>query len=272
MMAPLLLEVERVSKAFGALKALDEVSICVPKGRITGLIGPNGSGKSTLFDIITGFQKADSGTIHFEGERIDGAPPHRIASRRLMRTFQFTEGGQRLTAVENLLAAAAGQREHNLIAAALNVPDLLRRELENLARARHILGFLGLKGVSNEYVGNLSGGQRKLVDLGRMFMAQPALALLDEPTAGVSPTLIGVILDVLTTMNHSDGISLVIVEHNMGVISEICDYVYVLDAGRLIAEGSPEVVRKDERVLRSYLGRGDATRDDSRGSASHAPA
>jgi ABC-type branched-subunit amino acid transport system ATPase component len=272
MTAPPLLEVERVSKAFGALKALEEVSISVPKGRITGLIGPNGSGKSTLFDIITGFQKAHSGTIHFDGERIDGSPPHRIASRGLIRTFQFSEGGERLTAVENLLAATGGQREHNLIAAALNVSGFLHRERENLARARRVLGLLDLKGVANEYVGNLSGGQRKLVDLGRIFMAQPALALLDEPTAGVSPTMIGVILDALRAMNRTDGISLVIVEHNMGVIFEICDYVYVLDTGRLIAEGSAEVVQKNERVLRSYLGRGDAARDDTRGGTSHAPA
>lgn len=249
-----LLEVKEISKSFDGLLALQHVSLGVEKGQIVGLIGPNGSGKSTLFDIITGFQKSDGGEIVYRGRPIGGLSPQQIAQQGLVRTFQLSEGGQRLTAFENLLAAA-DQDEHNLFASAVKLRSLRRRERENLERAKDILELLGLSPMANEYVGELSGGQRKLVDLGRVFMADPTLSLLDEPTAGVNPTLINVILDTLKRMNHEHGISLLIVEHNMRVIRDLCDYVYVLDAGSLICEGTPEVVQSDARVLEIYLGR-----------------
>jgi ABC-type branched-subunit amino acid transport system ATPase component len=250
-----MLEVREVSKRFDALAALQGVSLTVGRGQIVGLIGPNGSGKSTLFDIISGFQAADRGAIDFEGMPILGKPSHAIAHLGLMRTFQLSEGGQRLTAVENLLASAQGQLEANLVAAVLRLPQVLATERENLARAKEVLALLGLSHVANEYVSYLSGGQRKLIDLGRMFMAKPKLCLLDEPTAGVHPTLINVILEALKRLRDEQGITLLIVEHNMEVISEVCEKVYVLDAGTLISEGSPEAIQADERVLASYLGR-----------------
>jgi neutral amino acid transport system ATP-binding protein len=250
-----MLEVQGVSKSFEALAALQNVSLEVGQGRIVGLIGPNGSGKSTLFDIISGFQRADAGRVTFRGARIDHRPPHAIAHAGLMRTFQLSEGGQRLTAIENLLAAAQDQVEANLPAALLGLARLIRTERANLARAREVLQLLGLAQVANEYVGNLSGGQRKLVDLGRILMAKPVLCLLDEPTAGVNPTLIEVILEALRVMWRDQGITLLIVEHNMEVVSAICETVYVLDAGVVIAEGTPESIQRDERVLSSYLGR-----------------
>jgi ABC-type branched-subunit amino acid transport system ATPase component len=145
--------------------------------------------------------------------------------------------------------------EANLIGAVLGVGRVISVERENLSRARDVLDLLGLARLGNEYVGNLSGGQRKLIDLGRVFMATPRLCLLDEPTAGVNPTLINVILDALKRMRSEQGITLLIVEHNMQVISEICEKVYVLDAGMLLAEGTPEAIQTDERVLASYLGR-----------------
>jgi neutral amino acid transport system ATP-binding protein len=249
-----MLEVEGVSKSFEALAALQNVNLSVAHGRIVGLIGPNGSGKSTLFDIISGFQRADRGTVTFRGVRIDHRPPHAIAHAGLMRTFQLSEGGQRLTAFENLLAAAQDQVEANLPGAVLGLPRLLRTERANLTRAKEMLALLGLLSVANEYVGNLSGGQRKLVDLGRILMAGPALCLLDEPTAGVNPALIEVILDALLVMRR-EGITLLIVEHNMEVVSAICETVYVLDAGVVIAAGTPASIQGDERVLTSYLGR-----------------
>lgn len=255
------LEVRGIHKSFGGLTALEDVSLRVEKGRVVGLIGPNGSGKSTLFDIVTGFQKADTGGASFMDRRIDHLLPHEIVHLGLMRTFQLSEGGERLTALENLLASAGDQREHNLIASVLYLGGLLRRERDNLAKAKEILDLLGLDQVANEYVGNLSGGQRKLIDLGRVFMARPALCLLDEPTAGVNPTLVHVILDALKRMN-SEGITVFIVEHNMQVISEVCDHVYVLDAGMLISEGSPESIQVDDRVLQSYLGRSRAVGGD----------
>jgi len=250
-----MLDVRGISKSFDKLAALQDVSLMVEPGSIVGLIGPNGSGKSTLFDIISGFQTADAGTISFEGRRILGKLPHAIAHLGLMRTFQLSEGGQRLTAIENLLTSAQNQIEANLVGAVLGVGRVIAVERENLSRAQDILGLLGLAHLGNEYVGNLSGGQRKLIDLGRVFMARPRLCLLDEPTAGVNPTLINVILDALKRMRSEQDITLLIVEHNMQVISEICEKVYVLDAGMLLSEGTPEAIQADERVLASYLGR-----------------
>jgi ABC-type branched-subunit amino acid transport system ATPase component len=250
-----MLEVQGISKSFEALSVLQGVSLGVMKGRIVGLIGPNGSGKSTLFDIISGFQRAAAGTVTFNGTRIDHWPPHAIAHAGLMRTFQLSEGGQRLTALENMLAAAQNQIEANLPGAVLGLARMIRTERANLNRAKEVLALLGLTHIANEYVGNLSGGQRKLVDLGRVLMAKPTLCLLDEPTAGVNPALIEVILDALRVMQLNEGITLLIVEHNMEVVSAICETVHVLDAGVLIAQGTPESIQRDERVLTSYLGR-----------------
>lgn len=249
-----LLQVSKISKTFETLMVLRDVSLGVERGKITGLIGPNGSGKSTLFDIISGFEHADEGQVVLNGRRIDGLAPHHICRYGLMRSFQLSEGGQRLTALENLLASATNQRESDLLGAVFGVVPLLRRERENLVRARRILELLRLEHVANEYVANLSGGQRKLIDLGRILMAQPALCLLDEPTAGVNPSLITVILEALRTMNAEFGITIFVVEHNMRVISDICSTVYVLDSGTIICVGTPSEVQSNERVLRSYLG------------------
>jgi branched-chain amino acid transport system ATP-binding protein len=251
-----LLSVRGITKSFDRLAVLQSVSLRINRGQVVGLIGPNGSGKSTLFDIIAGFQQCDEGKIVFRDRSIMGLAPDQIARRGLMRTFQMSEGGQRLTALENLLSAAPDQNEKNLLYGVAKFRAVRRREREQLDRAKAILEFLGLDSVKNEYVGNLSGGQRKLIDLGRVFMARPSLSLLDEPTAGVNPALIPVVLHNLRRMNREGGISLLIVEHNMQVIRELCDYVYVLDAGILICDGLPEAVQTDPRVLEIYLGRG----------------
>jgi ABC-type branched-subunit amino acid transport system ATPase component len=258
---PAMLEVVSVSKSFAALKALRDVTLRVDEGQIVGLIGPNGSGKSTLFDIISGFQRADAGEITFRGQPIHGRAPHAIANLGLIRTFQHSEGGQRMTAIENLLAAARNQIEANLPAALLRVPHVLSVERDNLARARNVLSLLGLTHVGNERVGNLSGGQRKLVDLGRVLMARPRVCLLDEPTAGVNPSLINVIIDALVVMRRDEGITLLIVEHNMQVVSELCEKVYVLAAGAVIAEGTPDAIQQDDAVITSYLGRARAVNE-----------
>ena len=251
-----MLEVVSLSKSFTALRALQDVSLRVSAGQIVGLIGPNGSGKSTLFDIITGFQRRDEGKVLFNGVPIQGASPHAIARLGLIRTFQHSEGGQRMTALENLMASARDQIEANLPAALLQLPQVLRVERANLIRAKEVLALLGLTNVGNEYVGNLSGGQRKLVDLGRVLIAKPQLCLLDEPTAGVNPSLINVIIDALVVMRRDEGITLLIVEHNMRAVSELCEKVYVLAAGKVIAEGTPAEIQTHEEVITSYLGRG----------------
>ena len=260
-----LLRVAGVSKAFGGLQALAGVSLTVPEGAVVGLIGPNGSGKSTLFDDISGFQRCDCGEISYRSARIEHSSPDEIARFGLVRTFQMSEGGLRLTAIENLMAAVPGQQEHKLLASLTRLRAALRAERRHLSRAREVIALLGLGAVADEYLGNLSGGQRKLIDLGRIFMARPRLSLLDEPTAGVNPGLIRVIVDALSTMNREEGISLLIVEHNMGVVQECCDHVYVLDSGRVICEGTPAEVSVDARVLESYLGSARVTSDEEAG-------
>lgn len=250
-----LLSVNGVSKSFGGLQALNDVSLRVEDGLVTGLIGPNGSGKSTLFEIISGFQKADTSRIEFKGWSVDALAPHQIGQLGLLRTFQLSEGGERLTVLENLLSAASNLHEHRLLNSIIRFRSVLAQERENLNRAKEVVELLGLTSVQNEYAGNLSGGQRKLLDLGRVFMSGATLCLLDEPTAGVNPTLVNTILDALKSMNRDRGITVFVVEHNMRVVSEICDYVYVLDAGAVIAEGPPDKVQSDDRVLEVYLGR-----------------
>lgn len=250
-----LLSVSGVSKSFGGLQALDDVSLHIKQGLVTGLIGPNGSGKSTLFEIISGFQKADTSRIEFKGVAIDTMAPYQIGGLGLLRTFQLSEGGERLTVLENLLSAAADLNEHRLVGSIIRFRSVLAQERTNLAKAKDVVNLLGLTPVQNEYAGNLSGGQRKLLDIGRVFMSGATLCLLDEPTAGVNPTLVNTILDALKHMNREREITVFVVEHNMRVITEICDYVYVLDAGAVIAEGTPDQVQQDDRVLEIYLGR-----------------
>jgi neutral amino acid transport system ATP-binding protein len=256
--APLAEDIFRVralTKSFGPMTVLQDVSLDVGRDEIVGLIGPNGSGKSTLFNVVSGFERPDSGTVELKGRRIDGLEPHEIVASGLVRTFQLSQGGLRLTAIENLLAAAPGQEEHRLLAAILHPRAVVARERANLARAREVLSLLGLKSVGNEYLGNLSGGQRKLIDIGRMLMIRPELCLFDEPTAGVNPTLINVILDALKRIREAEGLSILVIEHNMRVVSEICERVYVLGAGRIIAEGTPEEIQTNPQVLEVYLGR-----------------
>jgi len=250
--APILF-IEGISKSF-LLPVLNGVSLEVPAGGIVGLIGPNGSGKSTLFNVISGFERPDSGSVLLRGERIDGLLPHAIANRGLMRTFQLSQGGLKLTAIENLIVAAPDHAEHRLFANLVNPRRVLRRERALVESAAEILSLLGLAEVANEYLGNLSGGQRKLIDIGRMLMARPAICLFDEPTAGVNPVLINVILSALRVMNEELGFTILLVEHNMRVVNELCHFVYVLSAGQIMVAGTPDEVRADDRVIASYMG------------------
>jgi ABC-type branched-subunit amino acid transport system ATPase component len=258
-----MLSVVGVSKSF-LLPVLSDVSLEVPERGVVGLIGPNGSGKSTLFNVISGFERPDGGRVLLRGERIDGLLPHEIAHRGLMRTFQLSQGGLRLTAIENLMVAAPEHAEHRLFANLANPRRVLRRERVLVERAAGILSLLGLTAVANEYLGNLSGGQRKLIDIGRMLMARAAICLFDEPTAGVNPVLIDVILAALRSMNEEQGFTILLIEHNMRTVSELCRFVYVLSAGQIIAAGSPQEVRADDRVIASYIGHGHASAERRR--------
>jgi neutral amino acid transport system ATP-binding protein len=233
---PPILEIAGVTKRFGGVTAVNGCSLALPPGRIYGLIGPNGSGKTTLFNCITGLLLRDAGTIRFRGERIDGLPTHRITRLGLGRTFQVIRVFPELTALENLLVVTGGDH-----AAAL-------------ARARELLAFVRLDGLAAEFAGNLSYGQQKLLELVRVLMLDPALILLDEPAAGVNRTLLNELLAAVRQL-RDEGRTILLVEHDMKVVMGLCERVFVLDYGELIAEGPPEAIQADERVIEAYFGR-----------------
>jgi ABC-type branched-subunit amino acid transport system ATPase component len=251
-----MLVVKDVHKSFGGLKALNGVSLQVEPGSITGLIGPNGSGKTTLFNLISGFYAPDRGEIHFQGRRIDGLPPHTIAEMGLCRTFQISQIPERMTVLENLLLAPRGQPGEGVLNALFRYRQVLQQERAYLEKALSLLEIVGLLDWRDEYASELSGGQKKLLSLARVLMADPDLLLLDEPTAGVNPALIEHLLEVIRRLRDEEGKTFFIIEHNMKVISRLCDKVYVLNFGELLAEGTPEEVQQSEEVLQAYLGRG----------------
>ncbi len=248
-----MLKVENVHKSFGGILALNGVTFSVEPNSITGLIGPNGSGKSTLFNIISGFYNKDRGEIYFKGKKIEGIEPYRIAMLGVGRTFQISEVPEKMTVLENLLLAPKSQIGEGIFNVFLH-PLKIKRENEKLLKdAYEILELVQLYHLRNEYAGNLSGGQKKLLSLGRILMSDPILLLLDEPTAGVNPTLIRDLIIAMKNLRAEKGQTILLVEHNMKVISEICDRVIVLDFGKKIAEGTPEEIQKNEKVLEAYL-------------------
>ena len=248
-----MLKVENVHKSFGGILALNGVTFSVEPNSITGLIGPNGSGKSTLFNVISGFYNKDRGEVYFKGKKIEGIEPYRIAMLGVGRTFQISEVPEKMTVLENLLLAPKSQIGEGIFNVFLH-PLKIKRENEKLLKdAYEILELVQLYDLRNEYAGNLSGGQKKLLSLGRILMSDPILLLLDEPTAGVNPTLIRDLIVAIKNLRAEKGQTILLVEHNMKVISEICDRVIVLDFGKKIAEGTPEEIQKSEKVLEAYL-------------------
>ncbi|MEA1964388.1 MAG: ABC transporter ATP-binding protein [Candidatus Aerophobetes bacterium] len=248
-----MLTIRNLQKNFGSLRALDRVSLKVEGDSIVGLIGPNGSGKTTLFNVVSGFYEKDEGEIYFKEERIDGLPPDKIVKKGLCRTFQVSKAPEKLTVLENMMLAAKSQIGENPFSAVFRRPQVSVFEKVNLDRAMDLLGVLQLVGLKNEYAGNLSGGQKKLLSLGRVFMLDPDLILLDEPTAGVNPTLTRSLLKVIKELQKREAKTFFIIEHSMKVISGICDKVFVLNFGKIMAEGTPEEIRGDEKVLKAYL-------------------
>ena len=243
-----LLDVRDVAHAFGGVRAVDGATFDVEAGSITGLIGPNGAGKSTLFNCISGFLRPRSGRVSMDGRRIDRLPPHRIARAGLVRTFQTPRALIRMTVAENVMLATPrhpGERLGRLGRS---------REREAEARAAELLALVGLDGHAQAFAGTLSGGQRKLLDLIRALMAEPRLLLLDEPMAGVNPTTRVQLLQHIRDLRDRDGITLLIVEHDLDFIMGASDRVIVMNDGRVIADGTPEEVRGDERVVDAYLG------------------
>jgi ABC-type branched-subunit amino acid transport system ATPase component len=216
-------------------------------------VGPNGSGKTTLFHLITGFYRPDRGQIHFKNMRINGLAPHVISRMGLVRTFQQTRALPFLSALENLMAAAPGQSGERLASVFLKPRRVKQEEGRNKDKALQILELLKLNPLSQHLAGRLSYGQQKLLELGRVLMAEPEMILLDEPTAGINPTLIRQLVEVIRELARG-GIRIFMIEHNMPLVAEVCEKVFVMDSGSLIFSGTPAESRKDPRVIEAYLG------------------
>ena len=240
-------------KNFGGLLAVDEVSIEVAKGSITGLIGPNGAGKTTLFNLLSNFIHPDRGRVLFDGEPIHQLQSYQIAQQGMIRTFQVARVLSRLSVLENMLLATQHQTGENFWLTWFKQKQIASEERQQREHAMTILESIGLAHMAHEYAGALSGGQRKLLEMGRALMSQPKLILLDEPAAGVNPTLIRQICDRILTWNR-EGLTFLIIEHNMDVIMSLCDRVWVLAEGRNLAVGTPTEIQTNAQVLEAYLG------------------
>ena len=218
------------------------------------MIGPNGSGKTTLFNIITGFLPPDKGDVRFKGKSIVGLRPDEISLKGLVRTFQICRIFPKMTVLENMLVATKNVKDETLSSTFFNWRRILKNEEENKRKAYDILRFLDLYHLRNEYASNLSGGQQKLLELGRILMSNPSTILLDEPVAGVNPTLAGKIFDKIVELRDQMGMTFFIVEHNMDVVMNFCEKIYVIHKGRIVAEGEPWQIQKDPLVIEAYLG------------------
>jgi ABC-type branched-subunit amino acid transport system ATPase component len=242
-----LLEVENVTKTFGGVIANNGISMRVPAGRITGLIGPNGSGKTTLFNCIVGYHPIDAGSIRFQEREISQLRVAAIARLGLLRTFQQTRVFTRMSCLHNMRISIPHNRE--------GLGALFGRIAhEETERAEHLLEFVGLYAKRRLYAGELSFGQQKLLEFAMALMNQPRMLLLDEPTAGVNPTLINGLVERLQRANRELGVTLLVIEHNMRVIMSLAEHIYCLAHGDLLAKGRPETIRDDRRVMDAYLG------------------
>jgi neutral amino acid transport system ATP-binding protein len=258
-----LLRAEGISKAYGGVHALDGCTVVVQAGSITGLIGPNGSGKTTLFNVITGYDRPDAGEVYYSGNKITGASPQRVFGAGIGRTFQLTRIFPRLTVLENMIVASQytgeAYRFRNPLARAGGPADR--------HRAMELLEFTGIAGHAGKLAGTLSYGQRKLLELSYVLVADPAIVLLDEPAGGVNPSLINQLAERIRELNAA-GKTFLIVEHNMEFVMGLCHHIAVLDYGTIVATGPPSVIRNDPRVLDAYLGTAEddaEARDDGAG-------
>jgi len=251
--ADALLSVRNVSKRFGAIPAVDDVTFDVAEGSITALIGPNGAGKSTLFNVVTGFVRGDSGEVLLDGQSVFRRPPHALARRGLVRTFQLTKALSVMSVLDNMLLANPRNRGERLGLAALR-PLWRGEERRARERARELLQVFGLAAKANDYAGTLSGGQRKLLELARALMLEPRVLLLDEPLAGVNRTLGRSLLEHIEGLRAEQRTTILLVEHDLDVVMRHSDAIVVMAQGRVVASGTPAEVRRDERVISAYLG------------------
>jgi ABC-type branched-subunit amino acid transport system ATPase component len=247
-----LLTVGKLRRAFGGVQAVDDVSFELSQGTITCLIGPNGAGKSTALNLIAGALRPDGGTVSLAGERCERLPAHAMAARGVIRTFQLPSEFRRLTVLENLIVAAPRQRGASFVGAFAPRRWWKESEAALLAKARHLLQRFGLAGTEEQYAGELSGGQKRLLELMRALMADPSLLLLDEPLTGVNPTLALEIEAHLAAL-RSEGMTMLVVEHELGAVDRVSDEVIVMAQGRILATGSMAELRRNQEVIDAYL-------------------
>ena len=246
--------VQDLVKHFGGLVAVDGVSMEIEQGTITGLIGPNGAGKSTLFNLIAGNLTPESGSIYLDGEDVTGLKPHMLFSKGLLRTFQIAHEFQSLSVLDNLMMVPSLQVGESLLGAWFKREKVVRQEAEIRGNAEEVISFLNMGHMANELAGNLSGGQKKLLELGRTMMVSPKVVILDEVGAGVNRTLLKEIGEAILSMNRERGFTFCMIEHDMDFISRLCDPVVVMAEGKILAQGSAEEIKANEDVIEAYLG------------------
>ena len=251
-----MIQVHDLHKHFGGFRAVDGASLTIEKGSITGLIGPNGAGKSTLFNVIAGVLKPTSGRVTMAGEDITGLPPHELFHKGLLRTFQLAHEFSSMTVRENLMMVPGAQTGETLINTWLRRGQIRNEERALRKKADEVLEFLTISHVADEKAGNLSGGQKKLLELGRTMMVDAKIVFLDEVGAGVNRTLLGTIGDAITRLNKERGYTFCVIEHDMDFIGRLCDPVIVMAAGNVLAQGSADSIMKNEAVIEAYLGTG----------------
>jgi branched-chain amino acid transport system ATP-binding protein len=249
-----LIVIQEVSKRFGGIVAVDRCSFAIETGTITGLIGPNGAGKTTLFNIIAGFMTPTAGRILLDGRDVTGLAPHRLFHQGLVRTFQIPHEFGRMTTLENLMVVPPGQDGENVLNAWFRPFRVAAGERAVRRRAEEVLAFLNLDHVRDELAGNLSGGQKKLLELGRTMMTEARMVLLDEPGAGVNRTLLAALADSIRRLNRERGYTFCIIEHDMDLIAALCDPVIVMAEGKVLTQGRFDQVRQNREVLEAYLG------------------
>lgn len=253
---PAMIRCASCSVSFGGLRAVDDVSFEITEGRITGLIGPNGAGKTTMFNAIAGHVSLTGGAVYLDGRDISRLPPHRRAERGLARTFQIPHEFARLTVLENLMAAAAMPAGESVLNVILRRGRYAAEERAAFDAALEMMAFLEISHVAREQAGNLSGGQKKLLELGRALMREPRVVLLDEIGAGINRTLLGKIAEKILWLNREKGLTFCLIEHDLGYVKRLCDSAIVLVQGRLLTQGPVAEVERDDRVIEAYFGGG----------------